>query len=301
MNIFRRLKEKKTENVLKLVEARHKFRRILILLIGQFVYASAYNLFFLKNNIVFGGVAGISIITKEFIEPTLCIFLASIILLLFSLIFLGKKATLNSLLGTILFPIFVKLTENIGNYISISNDNLLLIALVGGVCVGFGSGLVFKAGYTNGGTDILNQIFSKYFKTSLGTSMIMTDGVILLIGGFKFGWTKMLYGMIVLYIITIMVDKVVLGISSSKAIYVNTSKEDGVSDYLINELNKGVTIIESRGGYTHNRSHMIMTVIATSDYFRVKEGILQIDPNAVIIATDAYQSHGTYEERRGVE
>ncbi len=93
------------------------------------------------------------------------------------------------------------------------------------------SGIVFKTGFTTGGTDILNQIVSKYFKVSIGTSMIITDGIIVLAGGFFFGWTRVLYAIIVLYIISLMVDKVVLGISSMKALYITTTQEADISDY----------------------------------------------------------------------
>ena len=188
----------------------------------------------------------------------------------------------------------VKLTSNVGDFIHIENDNLLLISLIGGVIVGFASGIIFKSGFTTGGTDILNQIFSKKLKISLGTSMLIVDGFIVLVGGFFFGWTRVLYAIIVLYIINIMVDKVVLGISNNKVVYIMTSEEKNVSDYLLNGLNLGITLIETKGGYTNKKQEMIMCVTPTNGYFKVKQGILEIDPKAVILVTDAYQTSGTY-------
>ena len=91
-----------------------------------------------------------------------------------------------------------------------------------------------------------------------------------------------------------MVDKVVLGISNSKAVYITTSEDDLVCDYLLNELKLGITLIETRGGYTNKKDQIIMCVVPTSDYFRVSEGINQIDKNAVVLVTDAYQTSGTY-------
>ena len=91
-----------------------------------------------------------------------------------------------------------------------------------------------------------------------------------------------------------MVDKVVLGISSSKAVYITTDEDDAVIDYLLNELNLGITLIETRGGYTNRKDQIIMCVVPTSDYFVVSEGIEHIDPKAVILVTDAYQTSGTY-------
>ncbi|MGN1269078.1 MAG: YitT family protein [Candidatus Aphodocola sp.] len=294
MRLFRRLRRKKSDKILKIVEKAHLFKRYVFLLIGTFIYALAYNLFFFKNNIVYGGASGISIITQKIIDPSAMIFILNVLFLIMSLIFLGKKQTFNSVVGSLLYPLFVNLTKDVGNYIKIDNSNLLLIAIIGGVCVGTAAGIVFKSGFTTGGTDILNQIVAKYFKVSMGTSMLLTDGIITIAGGFFFGWTKVLYAVIVLYIINIMVDKVVLGISSSKAVYITTNEDDAVIDYLLNELDLGITLIETRGGYTNKKDQIIMCVVPTSDYFIVSEGIEHIDPKAVILVTDAYQTSGTY-------
>lgn len=294
MKIFNRFKKERKEKVLQLVQKAHLFRRYLFLVIGVLIYAVAYNLFFFKNNIVYGGVSGISIITKNIINPSTLIMILNVFLLLLSLITLGKRQTIDSIVGSLLFPIFVNLTIGVEKYITIDNSNMLLIALIGGVSVGFASGIVFKSGFTTGGTDILNQIVAKYCKVSIGTAMLMTDGIITLIGGFFFGWTKVLYAIIVLYIINIMVDKVVLGISGNKAVYITTDKDDEVCDYLLNELKLGITLLEARGGYTNKKDQIILCVVPTSDYFKVKEGIEHIDNNAVMLVTDMYQTKGIY-------
>ena len=298
MRLFRRLK--KRENILSKVENAHLIRRYFLLILAVLIYAMAYNLFFYKNNIVYGGASGISIILKDIINPSVFILIVNLFLLMLSYFLLGKKQTINSIVGSLLFPLFIKLTASISDYIIIQNDNLLLISIIGGTIVGFASGIVFKTGFTTGGTDILNQIISKYFKISIGTSMLIIDGIIVLIGGFFFGWTRVLYAIIVLYIINIMVDKVVLGISSNKAVYITTTENDKISDYLLNELKLGVTLIETRGGFTYKKSEMIMCVVPTSDYFKVREGVSQIDPKAVILVTDAYQSYRIYGSKKEV-
>ena len=294
MKIFNIFKKNKKEKVLQFVEKSHLLRRYLYLVIGVLIYALAYNVFFFNNNIVYGGVSGISIITKKIIDPSVMIMILNAFMLLLSLIFLGKKQTLNSFIGSMLFPIFVKLTANAGSNINIDNSNLLLIAVVGGVCVGFAAGIVFKSGFTTGGTDILNQIVSKYFKVSIGTAVLATDGIIAFIGGFFFGWTKVLYALIILYIINIMVDKVVLGISGNKAVYITTNYDDDVCDYLMNEMKLGITLIETRGGYTNKKDQLIMCVVPNNEYFKVREGVEYLDPNSTILVTDAYQALGTY-------
>lgn len=294
MKLFKRIRSKRKQNVLQIVEKAHLLKRYFLLIVAVGIYAVAYNLFFFKNNIVYGGASGISIITQNLIDPSIMILVLNVFFLALSFFLLGKKQTLDSVVGSILFPIFVKLTANIGDYIVIDNSDLLLITIIGGVCVGFASGIVFKSGFTTGGTDILNQIVSKYLKVSIGTAMLMTDGIIVLAGGLFFGWTRVLYAMIVLYIINIMVDKVVLGISGNKAVYITTDEDDQVCDYLLNELKLGITLIETRGGYTNKKDQIIMCVVPTSEYFKVSEGIEQIDPKAVVLVTDAYQTSRAY-------
>lgn len=294
MKLFNIFKKNKKSNVLQKVEKSHLFKRYFLLIVGLFIYSIGYNLFLKENNIVSGGASGISILTKDLIDPSIMLLILNIVFLIMSLIFLGKKDTLNTVLGSLLLPVFVKLTANIGNYIKIDNSDLLLVSIIGGVLIGFSLGLVFKAGFTSGGTDTLNKIVSKYAKVSLGTAMILTDGFIVLAGAFVFGWTKALYAIIILYIINIMVDKVVLGISSNKCIYITTEKDDDVINYLINELKLGTTLIETRGGYSNKKDQIVMCVAPTSEYFKIKEGIEQIDPAAVLVITDAYQTHGIY-------
>lgn len=300
MRLIKKFRSKRELKILKSAKNASIIKRYLFLIIGTLIYATAYNLFFFKNNIVYGGASGISIITQKIIDPSVMILILNIFFILLSLLFLGKEKTLDSVLGSILFPIFVKLTVNIGNYIQIDNDNLLLIAIIGGVVIGFASGIIFKSGFTTGGTDILNQIVSKYLKVSIGTSMLMTDGVIVLLGGFFFGWTRVLYALIVLYIINIMVDKVVIGISSNKAVYITTDEDDLICDYLLNELNVGITLIETRGGYTNKKDQIIMCVVPTSLYFELKSGITKIDSKAVILVTDAYQTSGIYTKNTSI-
>ena len=300
MRLIKKFRSKRELKILKSAKNASIIKRYLFLIIGTLIYATAYNLFFFKNNIVYGGASGISIITQKIIDPSVMILILNIFFISLSLLFLGKEKTLDSVLGSILFPIFVKLTVNIGNYIQIDNDNLLLIAIIGGVVIGFASGIIFKSGFTTGGTDILNQIVSKYLKVSIGTSMLMTDGVIVLLGGFFFGWTRVLYALIVLYIINIMVDKVVIGISSNKAVYITTDEDDLICDYLLNELNVGITLIETRGGYTNKKDQIIMCVVPISLYFELKSGITKIDSKAVILVTDAYQTSGIYTKNTSI-
>lgn len=282
------------ENILKQIYHKSRVKRYVQFIVGLFLVAVAFNLFLSPNNLVAGGVSGVAIIIKHIfgLDPSIFIFASSIVLLIFSYFLLGKEKTMGSVLGSLLFPLFVKLTTNIDVYLDIDNSQLLLAAIFGGVLQGFGTGLIFKAGFTTGGTDIINQIISKYAKVSIGKSMLMSDGLIVLSGIFVFGLTKLMYAMIVLYIITIMTDKVILGISDSKAFYIITEEEDKVKEFVLKYLNHGVTIFQAKGGYTKEKQNVLLCVVPTKEYFKLKEGIHQIDPESFFVVTDAYEVFG---------
>lgn len=282
------------QNILKQIYQKSRIKRYFQFVIGLLLVAIAFNLFLSPNNLVAGGVSGIAIITKHIfgLDPSIFIFISSLILLILSFFLLGKEKTMGSILGSLLFPVFVKLTANIGVYIDVDNTQLLLAAIFGGVLQGFGAGLIFKAGFTTGGTDIINQIISKYAKVSIGKSMLMSDGLIVLSGVFVFGVTKLMYALIVLYIITVMTDKVILGISDSKAFYIITDQEAEIKEFILKYLNHGVTIFQARGGYTKEKQNVLMCVVPTKEYFKLKEGIHQIDKEAFFVVTDSYEVFG---------
>lgn len=294
MKKLERKKIQRDENFFKTVDNKYKIRRYIELIIGVFLIAVSFNCFFLPNDIVYGGVSGIAIIVNHFfgIDPSLIISILSVLLLVISYIFLGKEKTIHSIFGSILYPLFVKLTANFTTFLHFDKTDLLLVVLFAAVMYGIGTGLVFKAGYTTGGTDILNQIAAKYGKMSLGKAIIFTDGIILTLGVFVFGLTKFLYALIVLYISSILTDKVVLGISDSKAFYIITDEETGVKEYILNHLNHTLTILEGVGGYTKRKQNVMMCIIPTKEYFKLKEAILEIDKDAFFIVTDAYEVLG---------
>ena len=276
------------------IKQKVKLKELIEFIIGCFLVALAFNLFMSPNNLVAGGVSGFSLILKHFfgLNPSTIISVANIFLIILSFLVLGKEKTKATILGSILFPVFVSLTEHLSTYISFKESEMILIAVFGGTLQGLGAGLIFRAGYSTGGTDILNMIVSKIFKISLGKSMIFTDGTIILIGAFVFGFNHLMYSLIILYLISTLTDKVVLGISDSKAFYIITSKEKEVKYFVINELKHGVTEFKAKGGYNSENQTVLMSVVPTREYYRLKEGIHNIDKNAFFVVMDSYEVKG---------
>ena len=288
-------------NIIALVDKKGRIKKYFFLVVGSFFLALAFNVFFKPSSIVTGGVSGISIVTYKLfgISTTTFIAVSYVILLIVSFFVLGWETTRHSLIGSILYPVFVYLTQDMGAYIHFNVDNMLLIVLFGAVINGIGSGLTFKYGFSTGGGDIIFQILSKYFKMSIGDAMRITNSIIIVSAGFfitkgteVYAWENVMYAIIVVYIVSILNDKVLLGLSESKSFYIITEQEDAMKEFLMNELKRGVTILDGRGGYTGNKKHVIMCAIPTKEYFLAKQGILAIDKDAIVLINDVYQSEG---------
>ena len=290
---FKKRKEQDLSNILDKIYDHDRLIRSFEFLLGVFIVALSYNIFLLPSNIVYG-VGGIGVILKKIfgITPSITIFVGSMLLLILSYFTLGKKKTAHTVAGSILYPIFVEATSYYVNFFDLGNLEPIVVVIVGAVMHGLGLGLIFKAGYTTGGTDILNDIVSKIGKMSIGKAMLLTDGLIILVSLFVFNFPTLIYSIISLYIISIMTDKVILGISQSKTFYIITDNETLVKKFIMNNLNHGVTVLNGRGGYTGDNQKVIMCTIPTREYYVVKEGLREIDPQAFFLVTDAYEVFG---------
>ena len=169
--------------ILSKIYNKNRIKRYINFFIGALICAISYNLFILPYNIVFGGVGGISIIVSNFItiKPSVFIFVCCMILCVVSFIVLSPKKTIGSLIGGIVFPILVELTSNIGNYINVDGNDMLLFTVFGGITYGIGLGLIMKADFTLGGTDIITQIVSKYTKMTIGNAMLIPSGILCIV------------------------------------------------------------------------------------------------------------------------
>ena len=289
--------EKGKDSAISILETIHKkklIRRYIVLIISLFISACYFNLLQLPSQIVTGGTSGVSIILNAFfgIEPSKVMFLLSLILLLIGFTFLGFEKISGAIVSTVLYPFFVELTANIGNYVTVDISDKILISIFIGVLSGITTGMVYKVGFSNGGFSIISEIISKYKKMSISNVSFFINMIIVILGGASFGWTMVMYAVIVLYIYSIVLDKVLIGVSTNKALYIITSKEDELRDYIMNDLKHGVTIFDVKGGFLEKKRKVLMTVIPNREYFKLKEGIKEIDEKAFFIVTDSYQVYG---------
>lgn len=290
--IFKRMREKRIDKIIEAVNKKNVFKRYLMLLTGCLIVAFSFNLFFLRYNIVCFGVSGISIVLAEFgINPSIFIMVANIVLIIISYFFLGIEDVKNQIVGALIYPVFVELTLKITDLIDLGNLEFIIIAVMGGILAGIGYGLIYKSGYSTGGTDVIGNLICKYSKTSMGNAMMFVNISIIVIGKLVFSWKIVMYAIVVAYLISVATDKILLGISNSKAFYIVVSKDkdDIVRDFLTSLDGVGSTIIDASGGYSNDKQTLILAVAPTKMYFIIKEGLREIDKNIFYLVCDSYE------------
>lgn len=292
MRIFDNIRKKKIDDIIERVKNKNVGKRYAMLLLGCLIVAFAFNLFFLKYNIVCFGVSGISIVLSEFgVSPFMFILLANIFLMIVAYFVLGFESAKNQFVGAISYPIFVEITSLITDKIDLGTTEMVVIAILGGVFAGIGYGLIYKSNFSTGGTDVIIEILCKYFKISMGTAGLIVNSTIVIIGKLVFSWDIVLYAILVSYLISIFTDKVLLGISKCKAFYivVNDNIAKSVRDFLVSLDGVGTTIIDAEGGYSKVDETLLLAVVPTRYYFIVKEGLKEIDKDIFFLVCDSYE------------
>ncbi|WP_075617272.1 YitT family protein [Paenisporosarcina indica] len=260
------------------------------IIIGAAIIAVGFNVFLLPNEVASGGVSGISTILKGLFNwnPGLVQYAFNIPLFIAGVIFLGKQFGARSLVGTLTLPLIVILTAGWEP----ATLNPLLGALFGGISVGTGLGIVFRGRASTGGTDLAAQIIAKYTGFTLGTSVMLIDGLIVLSAAIVFDVEKGLYALIGLFVTTKTIDIIQLGFSQSKMVYIITNKQEEIRDAIYMEVNRGVTKLPAVGGYTEQERPILLVVVYQTEFTKLKQVVKSIDPAAFIIVSDAYEVLG---------
>ena len=269
---------------------------------GIFLLAMCYHLFLLPNEFITGGTNGIAIIFNKLfnIDPTVFLYISRIVLLIISFICLGYKKTLPTVLGSLLYPIMVTITEPIAlallQYINISQ--VLISVVITGFLYGASSALIYKSGFTTGGGDVIMELIKKYAKVSTSVANFSYSFIILLMGAFVFGFESFIYSIIILLISNHFIDKITLGVSLSKVFFIYTNKLSEVKKVITEEYDSGVTILQSKQEFLHKKGEILMVAVSNLDCYRLRNRILELDPNAFFVINDCYEVNGEKKKER---
>jgi len=265
-------------------------REYIYVLIGSAIVALSFNLFLLPNNIASGGVSGISTITANLFhwEPAFVQWAFNIPLFIAGVIFLGKNFGIKTLVGTVFLPFVVFLSKDMEPW----TTQPLLAALYGGIGIGLGIGIVFKGKASTGGTDLAAQIITKYTGMSLGKSVALIDGVIVITAAAVFSIEQGLYALLALFVTSKTIDIVQVGFGSSKMALIITDKQEEVREGILTKIDRGVTKLTAHGGYTDFERPILMCVVDQAQFTKLKLLVQTIDPSAFVIVMDASEVHG---------
>ena len=266
-----------------------------LIIIGSFILAASLVLFITPYKIVPGGVYGISIVLHYlFGTPVgLMALCFDIPLTLIGLKILGPRFGFKTVLGFSLTAIFTDTLTYFWGYEPLVQGDARLSSIFGGVLLGLGLGLIFKAKATSGGSDIIAMIINKRTKIPLGQLIIIVDSVIVLFGLVVFqDWKIPLYSWIVIFITGKVIDIVLEGLSYDKSLFIISDKHEEIRDKIINNLNRGGTYIDGRGMFSMTERKIIFTVVSRRELALLQEYIHKIDPYAFMTVIDATEILG---------
>ena len=267
-------------------------KRFFMFVMGMLISALAFNLFYARYDVIPTGSSGLALLVSEFvnIDKSIIVFVISLLCLLLGLIFFGYEYAIKMLAVTFFYPFFISSTTLITKYINLEDTSLFLIMVFGGGLMGFSSGLIRKSQFNPGGFSVLFDLMNKYLHISIGVSSIIINTILVAASGFIYGFPSALYAIVSLLVSSYIVDRVIIGISDNKVFYIVTKKPLEVRDYVMDKLHYSVTIIKARGGYSNKKEKMLMCVVPTIEYVKLKEIIKEIDKEAFFLIVDTYES-----------
>ena len=261
------------------------------MIFGTFLMAVSVVMFFDPMEIVVGGVTGVAVIFKSLYNMPMWLSSAVINVPLFIAGFriLDGRTFTRTLVATATLTIFLGVVPEMK---LLTGDTVVDIT-IGGVLMGAGLGLIFRQYASSGGSDLLATLINVRVKyLSIPKIMAVIDGIIVIAGASVFGMTNGIYSLIAIYIVTKVSDAIVEGPDRAKLMYIVSDKETEVVKYIMDDINRGATYIETIGAYTEKTRKMIMCVVSGKEMVKIKQKVYQIDENAICFIGDIREAFG---------
>lgn len=270
---------------------------ILVILLGNACIAIAVAFFVIPNKLLVGGTAGIAVAINAFWAIPVEIIINILIYTLFiaGACVLGKAFFLKTITSTLVYPVLLTLANDLYEIIPkayITMDTLTSI-VCSGVLVGFGIGIVYKRKASTGGMDIIPLIVNKYTNLPLHILLLAVDCFTVLLGVLAYGLQASIYGVISVVISSFVIDKtILLGAKQTKQVQIISQKSEEILSKILEDLDRGCTILESRGGYTQEKRDMLMVVVPINQYQTLIDVVHSIDDSAFVIVSDIKEIRG---------
>lgn len=270
---------------------------ILVIILGNACIAVSVAFFVIPNKLLVGGTAGIAVAINAFwaIPEEIVINVLIYTLFIAGAIVLGKAFFLKTITSTIVYPVLLTLANDFYEIIPkeyITMDTLTSI-ICAGVLVGFGIGIVYRRNASTGGMDIIPLIINKYTHIPLHILLMAVDCFTVLLGVIAYGLQASIYGVISVALCSFVIDKtILLGAKQTKQVQIISQESDQILSKILEDLDRGCTIVESRGGYTNEKRDMLMVVVPINQYQTLIDVVHSIDDSAFVIVSDINEIRG---------
>lgn len=266
---------------------------IIGIILGNTIYALAVLLFIVPNGLITGGSTGLAIAANHVFNIPITVFVSIFNVFMFGLgfIILGKTFALTTLISSFYFPFILSTFEQTIGYTKMTNDPLLA-AILGGVMIGSAIGIVIKCNASTGGMDIPPLVLNK--KTGIPVSVLMYgfDFMILLMQVFYTNSEMVLYGIVLVCTYTIVLDKVLVFGKSQTEVMIVSKEYSKINDAIVNDMDRGTTMLKSISGYMKNEYPVVMTVISNRELPKLNDLVLNIDEHAFMVVSKVNEVRG---------
>lgn len=265
-----------------------------LIILGALIQAFAMRLFLVPAELVSGGISGIAQLINHYINfPIgLMVFLGNIPLFILGWQYLGgSRFAIRTILSILAFSFFTDILVLFLPIGGVTND-MVLNTLYGGLMLGVGLGVVYRGRGTSGGSDILGRILNHRLNITISQAYLITDSIAVIGAGFVFGWSKALYGLVMIYVSGLAAETALEGMNVVRSAMIVTTQTDVVAQAIMQELERGVTILSATGGYTGEQRNVIYCVVSTMEVNRLKILVHDIDPDAFMVIGQAQEALG---------
>ena len=272
---------------------RSKWFSLLLVLVGNIIYALTVKLFVVPAKLMSCGTTGIGMVIEHYtgFPLTVFIFIFNVVMLIVGWAILGRKFAMTTILSSILYPLFLEgLNQLLGDLVV--TENMLLSVIFASLGLGLSLGLVIRAGASTGGMDIPPLILKKFFRIPVSASLWVFDFCILLTQMSFHQVEDLLYGILLIVIISIVLNKVLLLGTSKTEVKIISNNALEIRDSILSQVDRGVTLLHGEGGYLHNSTEVLLSIVSNHELPKIEQLARRIDPSCFIIISQVTEVWG---------
>ena len=272
---------------------KRKIKNTLLVLLGNIIYACTVKFFLLPSGLMTGGTTGIALAVNYWtgLSVSLFVLLFNVAMLIIGWIVFGRVFAFSTILSTFAYPVFLSALNFIFGDVVITDD-VLMNMVFSGLGIGIALGTVIRTGASTGGMDIPPLMLQKYFKIPVSVSMYIFDFIILLLQAITHTADEVLYGIVLVLIYTMALDKMIMIGTTKTELKIVSCKSEEIRQAILEQMDRGVTMLEGEGGYLRKPTQIVLSVISNREVPKIEKIIHEIDPESFLIISRVSEVRG---------